>query len=543
MQEGNFKMLEKYITARSIVTFKKDFVASIIVFLVAIPLCIGIASACGFPPAAGLISGIIGGIVVGLFAGCPLQVSGPAAGLITIMWDALQKHGIENLGAIILLAGIIQILIGVFRFAPWFRAVSPAIIQGMLSGIGILILTSQYHMMFDHKPSTDFFKNLIEMPETLFKGLFPIDGTVHHLAAGIGVITLLILILWHKAPSRLRFLPPTLVAVASAIFISNIFQLPIKYIDISGNLLEAINIISWNSFQYLLNSEALISAFSIAFIASAETLLCATAVDNLKLTSKTNYNKEILSQGLGNSIAGVLGVLPVTGVIVRSAANIQAGATSRLSSILHGFWILIFLVLFPFALKYIPTASLAAVLVYTGFKLVNINMAKTIYELSKGEFVIYLITIIAILSTNLLEGIIIGIIVGLIHQVYKLTKFNLKVIKSDKLIIKMSGNLTFLRLPQVANILENLEPKQNVNIIFEQINLIDHAIIDLLVGWSNRYIKKGGKVLIDWNHVKRIYPRFGWTKLNLIHPDIEKQTTPYILRDCSKCPYHYNSEA
>lgn len=535
-------MLEKYITARSIVTFKKDFIASIIVFLVAIPLCIGIASACGLPPAAGLISGVIGGIVVGLVSGCPLQVSGPAAGLITIVWDTLQKHGIENFGAIILLAGFIQIIIGIFRFAPWFRAVSPAIIQGMLSGIGILILTSQFHVMLDHKPSSDILKNIISIPETINKGLFPMDGSSHHLAAAIGVITLLILVFWHYVPSKYKQLPATLVAVLCAIIVANLFQLPIKYIEISGSLFDAVNLVSFESIKHLLRPDAIISAFSIAFIASAETLLSATAVDKLKLTEKTDYNKELLSQGLGNSVAGALGVLPITGVIVRSAANIQAGATSRLSSILHGVWILVFIVAFPFALAYIPTACLAAILLYTGFKLVNIPNAKTLFTLSKGEFIIYVITIAAILSTNLLEGILIGVAAGIVHQIYKLTNFNISISKGEKTIIKMSGNLTFLRLPQFANILENLPPKQNINIIFEQINLIDHAIIDLLVGWSNRYIKRGGKVLIDWNHVKRIYPRFGWTKLTNIHPDIEKQTTPYILRDCAKCPYHYNSE-
>ncbi len=534
-------MKHNNISARSIVNFKKDFIASIIVFLVAIPLCIGIATACGLSPLAGLISGVIGGIVVGAFSGCPFQVSGPAAGLITIVWDTIQKHGIENLGAIILLAGIIQLCIGFLNYASYFRAVSPAIIQGMLSGIGILILTSQFHIMLDHKPASDIFTNIITIPETIQKGLFPIDGSSHHLAAAIGVITLLILIFWHYVPSKYKYLPSTLVAVFFAIVISNLFQFPIKYIEISNNFSDALNLLSISSIKYLLNPEALIAAFSIAFIASAETLLSATAVDNLKLTEKTNYDKELVSQGIGNSLAGVLGVLPITGVIVRSAANIQAGATSRLSAILHGVWILVFIVLFPFALKYIPISALAAVLLYTGFKLVNVKMAKNIYELSKSEFVIYLITIIAILATNLLEGILIGIAVGVIHQVYKLTYFSARVVKGKKTIVKLSGNLTFLRLPQVANVIENIEPKKQIDITFERVNIIDHAIIDLLVGWSNRYVKKGGKVCIDWNHVKKIYPRFGWSKLHVINSEIDKQTASYILRDCAKCKYHYNS--
>lgn len=530
----------------SLKNFKSDFMASIIVFLVAIPLCIGIAAACGFPPIAGLISGILGGIVVGAFAGCPLQVSGPAAGLITIVWSTVQDHGIENFGAIILLAGLIQASIGLLGLAPWFRAVSPAIIQGMLTGIGLLISISQIHVMLDHKPSNNAINNIMAIPNTIAKGVFPIDGSTHHLAAGIGILTILILMLWHFAPSKLRVLPSTLVAVVCSIVIANFFNFPIKYINISGSFLDALNTVTISSIKHLFSYEAFVSAASIAFIASAETLLSATAVDKLKAKSKTDYNKEILSQGIGNSLAGVLGVLPVTGVIVRSAANIHAGASSRASAIMHGVWILMFVVLFPFALKFIPSACLAAILVYTGYKLVNVQIARTIYNFSRGEFIVYTVTVIAIISTNLLEGILIGVALSVFKNIYKLARFSVQVIdqtEKSKTIIKITGNLTFLRLPQVANIIENLKPGLDVNVIFEHTNLVDHAIIDLLIGWSSRYIKSGGNVLIDWNHIKRVYPGFGWDTLNELHPNIDKITTPYALRDCAKCTNYYNSAA
>lgn len=525
---------------------KKDFIASIIVSLVAIPLCIGIAAACGLPPLAGLISGIIGGIIVGSFAGCPLQVSGPAAGLITIVWSTLQQHGIENFGAIILLAGLIQASIGILSLAPWFRAVSPAIIQGMLTGIGLLISVSQIHVMLDHKPTSNALSNILSIPDTLAKGIFPIDGSTHHLAAGIGIMTILILMLWHFAPPKLRVLPATLVAVVSSVVVANLFQFPIKFINISGSFFDAINLVTVSSIKHLISYDALVAAISIAFIASAETLLSATAVDKLKAKSKTDYNKEILSQGIGNSLAGILGVLPITGVIVRSAANIQAGAKSRVSAILHGVWILLFVALFPFALKLIPSACLAAILVYTGYKLVNIQMARTIYNFSRGEFIVYAVTVIAIISTNLLEGILIGVAVSLLKNVYKLARFKIQLIEqpeNNKAIIKITGNLSFLRLPQVANIIENLKPGLNLNVIFEHTNLVDHAIIDLLIGWSNRYIKSGGQVLIDWNHIRRVYPDFGWDTLDELHPDMDKITTPYALRDCAKCTNYYNSAA
>lgn len=526
-------------------TFKKDFFSSIIVFLIAIPLCIGIASACGLSPVSGLISGIIGGIIIGSLSGCPLQVSGPAAGLITLVIEVVQKYGIEAFGVIVLLAGLIQILVGVFKLAPWFRAVSPAIIQGMLTGIGLMILLSQFHVMLDDIPSREPLINLLSIPDAILKGVFPIDGSSHHLAAGVGILTISILVLWHYIPQKFKTIPSALVAVLASIIVSTIFNLPIKYISIPSNILDSLNILSIDILaSNFLNINIIISAITFAFIASAETLLSANAVDKMAQNSKTNYNKEIFAQGLGNSIAGILGALPITGVIVRSSANIQAGAETRVSTILHGFWILLLVTLCPFILKYIPSACLAALLVYTGYKLVNIQRAKEIFNISKGEFIIFLITVLAILSTNLLEGILIGAGVSILKNIYRLTLFRINIIKNqdeENFVVKITGNLTFLRLPQIANIIENMEPKKNINIIFEHTTVVDHSIIDLLIGWSTRYTSNGGNVLIDWNHLKRIYPSFGWDNCNNIAQNVSKTTSKYAWRDCAKCKYNYDS--
>jgi MFS superfamily sulfate permease-like transporter len=525
------------------INFKKDFWASLVVFLVTLPLCVGIAIASGLPPGAGILSGIIGGIVVGLFSGSPLQVSGPAAGLIIIIYEIISKYGIESLGVIILISGLIQIVFGLLNWGKWFRAISPAIVQGMLSGIGISILLSQFYIMLDSIPKKTVLNNITHIPSTIMHGLFPVDGSTHHLAATVGIITICIIILWNYVPSKYKLIPATLIAVIAVAIISYVFHLPIKYITISSNILDSINLISIEQFKNLLNYDYFLAAISIAFIASAETLLTSTALDKMSDLYKTDYNKEIFAQGIGNALAGIIGAVPITGVIVRSATNIQAGAQTRNSAILHGFWILLFVTALPFVFKFIPAASLAAILVYTGYKLINFNTAKIIYNYSKEEFFIYLITIMGILSTNLLEGILIGLAASILTNLYKLTKFKIKVINhssENKIIIKITGNLTFLRLPQIAEVIENLENGQNVQIIFEHLNIADHATIDLLIGWSSRYIENKGRVLIDWNALKRIYPNFGWDFLSTIYPEIDTMTTKYLPRDCSICKNYHN---
>ena len=509
------KVDKKYL--RYVVNFKKDFFASITVFLVALPLCIGIAIASGLPPEAGILSGIIGGILVGVLSGSPLQVSGPAAGLIIIVHDIIKMQGIQALGIIIMMAGIIQICFGILKLGHWFRAISPAIIQGMLSGIGFSIFISQLYIMLDALPQKNFIDNVRYFPSVLYNGIFQVTSNTHHIAAIVGLLTIAIILTWKYVPKKYKFIPATLSAVIIVSLAAFAFDLPVKYIQVSNNIFTGITFIPVTEMHNLLNKDFFIDALSIAFIASAETLLTSTAVDKMNNLYKTNYNKEIFAQGIGNSLAGFVGAIPITGVIVRSAANIQSGAKTRMSAILHGIWILLFISAIPFIFKYIPAASLAAILVYTGYKLINFEAAKNIFKISKGEFVVFLITIVAILLTSLLEGILIGLLAGILKSLYRLTQFdiNLDTDQEEKSIdIVVSGNLTFLRLPQFAEIIENIESGYTVNISFKNTNTIDHSIIDLLEGWSIRY-SKSGNVNIDWEFIKRLYPDYGWEQFNI----------------------------
>src|SRR5581483_3087900 len=353
-------------------TFRQDLLASVVVFLVALPRCMGIAIASGAPPAAGLITGMIGGLVVGSISGCPLQVSGPAAGLAVIVFELIQKHGLAMLAVLIMLAGLIQLVAGSLKLGQLFRSIAPAVIYGMLAGIGILIFGAQFHVMVDDKPRDNGLANLFSIPEAIAKGIWPQDGSSHHLAALIGVTTIAVLVIWNNfAPKRVKWVPGALVAVIIATAAAQIANFPVRFVELPENLFTALRFPSPEALGRLLEPQFLFAAVALAFVASAETLLSAAAVDQMQDGPRTNYDRELRAQGVGNLLSGLIGGLPMTGVIVRSATNVGAGAKTRRSTMMHGLWLLIFVVALPGVLRLVPIASLAAILVYTGYKLVD----------------------------------------------------------------------------------------------------------------------------------------------------------------------------
>lgn len=485
--------------------FKKDFFASIVVFLVAVPLCLGIALASGMPPAAGLISGIIGGIVVGHFSGCSLQVSGPAAGLVALVYEIIQEHGVEKLGVIILFSGLIQILFGVLKLGPWFRAVSPAIITGMLSGIGILILTSQFHVMVDDIPKKNAMENILSLPSAVIQGITISDDTTHHLAALIGLFTIFIMGIWRFIPKRFQVIPSALAGVIGSIIFVQLFNLPIKHIILPDNLFSQIKLPTLSSFQCLLSWGILVESLAIAFIASAETLISSVAVDQMQTQNKTNYSQEIIAQGIGNALCGFLGALPVTGVVVRSSANVLSGARTRISAILHGIWIFIFVYFFPHVLENIPTATLGAVLVYTGYKLIDLKAIRNLAKFGKAEVFICIITIVTIVFDSLLEGIIVGVVLSAIKLLYNFSYIKIEVDEisgKNEVTVVVHGCAMFINLPILAQELEKVEYGKHISICFENLSYIDHAAFDLIVNFQKRYESKGGTVTVSWANLE-----------------------------------------
>lgn len=481
----------------------KDAVASVVVFLVALPLCMGVSIASGVPPTSGLITGIIGGIVVGVLAGSPFQVSGPAAGLTVLVWQLVQQHGLPMLGVIILLAGLLQCTAGILKLGQWFRAVSPAVIHGMLAGIGLLILTGQFHVMLDGKPIGKGIDNLLAIPDALTNAITGGGAPLH--AFSIGMLSIAVMALWGAyAPKQLKVLPAPLIAVVVAVTVSAFFKLNINYVNVPDNIWSVIQLPTLENLKHVVDTPILIAAISVAFIASAETLLCASAVDQMHQGQRTKYDKELTAQGIGNTICGLLGVLPMTGVIVRSSANIEAGAKTRASAVFHGLWLLLFAAVLPFTLRYIPVASLAAVLVFTGYKLAYPKAVPKLLEFGKSEVAIYLATIVVIVGTDLLKGVVLGLLLSLFKLLYVFSQLDIDYeedSENNTVHLKLSGSATLIRLPMLASALEQVPAGTEAHVHFENLEYIDHACLDLLSNWEKQHEATNGKLVIEWEEL------------------------------------------
>lgn len=487
-------------------TIRSDFFASLVVFLVALPLCIGIAIASGAPPAAGLIAGIIGGILVGAFAGAPLQVSGPAAGLSVIVWETIHRFGLEALGVITVIAGLFQVAAGCLRLGQWFRAVSPAVVNGMLSGIGLLILASQLHVMLDVPPKGNGLANVLGVPQAIWSVI--VGGvTSAHAAALLGIVTLAVVVLWEKQKRGVaKLLPGALAAVVVASAAAFHLQLPLKMVQVPDSIFAAINPPDIFRIPALLsNWQIWAQGIAIGLVTSAQTLLTSIAVDRMQHHSRTKYDQELLAQGAGNIACGLVGALPVAGVIVRSTANIDSGARTRLSTILHGLWLLLLVSLAPHVLELIPMAALSALLVHTGYKLLNPKVAKELYLTGgKSELAIYLATVVAIVCTDLLKGVLFGLGLSMAKLVWVFS--HLEIRRDDsvqgKTVLSLQGAATFVSLPKLAKALESVPHDTELHIKLDALTYIDHACLDLLMNWERDYKSCGGTLVLDWQSVE-----------------------------------------
>lgn len=497
--------------AREASTIGADVLASVVVFLVALPLCMGIAIASGMPPTAGIITGIIGGIVVGFLAGSPLQVSGPAAGLAVLVYELVQAHGVEMLGTIVLFAGLVQLAAGLLKLGQWFRAVSPAVIHGMLAGIGVLIFAAQFHVMLDGKPIGTGIQNLLGIPGAIFDAIKAGDS---RLTAGeVGVLTIATIFGWAAlAPKSLKVIPAPLVGVVVGMIAAAVFNLDsIKHVDVPDNIWSTVIYPTAASVgTFFTSTQMIIGALAIAFIASAETLLCATAVDQMHSGPRTKYDRELSAQGVGNTLCGILGSLPMTGVIVRSGANVEAGAKTRASAILHGVWLLIFASLIPWTLTYIPLSSLAAVLVYTGYKLAYPKIVPTLMTYGPINVFIYAATIFMIVATDLLKGVLTGIVLSLAHLIYALSRLDIRNEQqpgTKRVDMFLTGTATVVGLPKLAQALEELPRGTELTVHIEDLNYIDHACLDLLANWEKQHKSTGGSLTIEWHQLAQKYHR------------------------------------
>lgn len=621
----------------AVVTVRRDFLASLVVFLVALPLCMGISIASGVPVTSGLITGVVGGLIVTTISGSPLQVSGPAAGLVVTVLEIVRVHGVASVGLILIVGGGIQLVAGMLRMAQWFRAVSPTVVHAMLTGIGILIVAGQLHVMVDDKPRDSGLKNLLSLPEAFAKGL-PLPkwepreanqhrttqlrkfGTLHETqielanavaahvspaalpsgatppiadqqnmlatqtrlreeveaavkelreerffandparaeallaaaeksvllmraaegnlkqqagsesvqstseaavaiqeilgmlkshdwAAKVGLFTILVILTWTRLSfSGLKTIPATLVAVLAATSAAAAFSLPVNYVEIPERLADGITWPSLTVLQQIPVRALLINGLMIALIASAETLLCASAVDKLHNGPRTKYDQELFAQGVGNMICGVLGGLPMTGVIVRSAANIQAGARSRLSAFLHGAWLLICILFLATWLQMIPTACLAGILVYTGYRLIDFRTLRHLCQTDKSEAGIFLVTVGLIVCEDLLLGVVAGTVLSAVKLLLLFSHLQAELVydkRNRTARLDLAGAATFLRLPVLASVLEKAPAGIELHVDLKRLNYIDHACLELLTNWSRQHEANGGRMIIDWDQLR-----------------------------------------
>jgi len=491
--------------------FKSDIPASIVVFLVAMPLSLGIAMASGAPLYSGIISGIVGGVIVGLLSGSSLGVSGAAAGLAIIVLNAISDlGGFEIFLVSVILAGIIQIIMGYLRAGIIGYYFPSSVIEGMLAGIGIIIFLKQvpHAVGYDNTPEGDY-SFLGADGENTFTELIHMFENINIGSVIVTLVSLAILIFWDtkfmKSKNFTKIIPGPLVAVATGIILNNIFSVFPKFtigpehlvsIPVPSNFNEFAGNFSFPDFSALTNSEVYITAIVIAVVASLETLLSLEAADKqdpLKRVSPTN--KELKAQGIGNIISGFIGGLPITQVIVRSSANMQSGGKTKSSTILHGIWLLLSIILIPKLLNQIPLATLAAILLLVGYKLAKPELFRKMYQHGMGQFLPFIVTIVAMLFSDLLKGISLGMVVA----IFIILRNNYKVpykIKTSKILgeneikIMLSEDVTFLNKASILNILNQIPDNSSVIIDGSNTQFIHHDIFEIIEDFKINYVTR-----------------------------------------------------
>ena len=497
-----------------------DVLSSLVVFLIALPLCLGVAIASGAPAASGLISGILGGMVVGLLTGCPLMVSGPTAGMIVIVWETTKTFGFGGLAAAVVVAGALQCMAGAARLGRWFQAISPAVVQGMLTSIGLLIVLGQLYVMLDLKPLGGGMDNLLGLLHLMspWTGALANAKGVPNLVAGmVGLASLSMVWLWTRfAPSACRQIPGALLAVCLMTTVAYVFDLPLLRVEVPSSLMATLSFDGLPTLMRNTHPGIYLAGLSIALLASTECMLSLGAMAKMAPDTKINHDRELWAQGIGNIACGLIGAIPLTGVIVRSAANIGAGAKTRLSTILHGLLLLIFAACLPAVLNLIPVAVLAGVLIYYGLRLINPSAVRSLAVGGRSQLVIFACTGVAILATDLLQGVLLGFLLSLVLLLLGVTRLHIQQrMLAGRVELVISGIATFLRAPRFIQALEKVPVGASVRFDTSQLIFIDHACLEILRDWVARHDRGGGQVSLCWQTLESRFLTTVQTKMRM----------------------------
>ncbi|MBI5370519.1 MAG: SulP family inorganic anion transporter [Sphingobacteriales bacterium] len=491
---------------------KSDLPSGLVVFLVALPLCLGISLASGAPFFSGIISGIIGGILIGALSHSPLSVSGPAAGLAALVLGAISSIGDFSLFlCAVFIAGILQILLGLAKLGGIANYIPGSVIKGMLTGIGLLIIAKQIPHAFGY--DKDEKGNVTELFPFGQEDLHELLQPLQHIHAGVFllcILSIIIMIAWEKPvlKKRVGFIPGALVAVLLSVFLNEAWiragsKLAVQnehlvQLKVAGSASEFFRFFTLPDFSGFLNGTVIVYGIVIALVASLETLLSIEAIDNLDPERRvTNTNRELLAQGVGNAVAGLAGGLPVTSVIVRSSANVNAGARSKMSAIIHGVLLLLSVILLPGLLNKIPLSSLAAILLLTGYKLAKPAVFKNFWEAGKFQFIPFITTVTVILAIDLFnvmpslsgKGLLVGVLTGLLTAAGSILYGNLKNSyyfhsenhqDGDLIRIRLSEEVSFLNKAAIRETLDHMPENSTVIIDASRTRYIDFDVLELI---------------------------------------------------------------
>ncbi|MBM7775838.1 carbonic anhydrase [Actinokineospora baliensis] len=469
-----------------------DLSASLVVFLVAIPLSVGIAAASDAPVMAGLIAAVVGGVVAGSLGGSPLQVSGPAAGLTVVVAELVGQFGWAVTCAITVLAGVLQVALGACRVGRVALAISPTVVHAMLAGIGVTIVLGQLHVLLGGAAEATAWENVRDLPATA--------GSMNLAAAATGLVVIGLLVLWPRMPAKVRAVPGPLVAIVLVTVTSGLLVLDVAHVALPDDPLSAIQLPQlpeggqWFAFA--------VGVATMTIIASVESLLSAVSVDKMRAGHRSDLNRELVGQGGANIASGLLGGLPVTGVIVRSSTNVRAGARTRASAVLHGVWVLLFTVLLVGLVEQVPLAALAGLLIVMGVKLVR--PADIAVARKHGDLHVYLVTLGGVVLLDLLQGVLLGLAVSLLGMLRRVVWARVRVRTGDdtdedgrpRCAVIVEGTLSFLSVPRLSRVLTQVPDGSAVQLELV-VDYLDHAAYEHLSGWQRSHEETGGTVAVD----------------------------------------------
>ncbi len=510
---AGFLNIKKYFSPKNL---KKDIPSSIVVFLVALPLCLGIALASGAPLFAGLITGIVGGIVVGMLSGSQLSVAGPAAGLTVIVLNAITGLGTyETFLLSVFLAGVMQIIFGLIKAGTIANYFPSSVIEGMLAAIGIILIMKQFPHAVGYDADFEGDEGFAQTDQhNTFSEIMIAFSKINYGAVIITMVSLAILIYWPKV-KKLAVVPAPLLVVVLGIILGLVFngtdiglrEKQMVTIPVVKSMGEFFSLFRSPDFTQIFRSDVLVTAATFAIVASLETLLSLEAVDKIDPIKRVSpTNRELLAQGTGNIVSSLLGGLPMTAVIVRSSANVNAGARTKVSAIIHGCLLLISLLTIPMVLNMIPLSCLAAILLMTGYKLARVSLFKHMWHKGLPQFIPFVVTIVAIYFTDLLKGVGIGMVVAIFFLLLtNLRNSYFYHIESNgrKIRLRLAEEVSFLNKAAIQVTLTNVPKETEVIIDGSASRYIDPDVLEIIHNFKHNAYTKG--VIVTLENIKDRY--------------------------------------